>query len=599
MHTITHSALKTALLSLVLFFQCNIQLTGQCTNLCQKAGSNGPILSQKTINDINTGDFEKIKGAYAAIKSILSASDEHYLDEYYQGVGCFYFYYAYAKLTAELKTNPAFVKHLSENKDELFFSEQKAKTVLGYCQQIIENTHDVSCKQLRRGIFGSKVSEALLNNRREVFKKDIAKLQNALSAEEVDLFVAHFTIEVTAQEMIAWISVGRQNAANQEHEVTVEWNPDPSQGKQIRTIHFMAGENEKDVILKAARPTSVPFVSHLRIKPLETESNYDNNEDEYDFRTIIDKPDPNPKSFQLSFSTTKAGIDANKEGIAEEGDNCIVIDHYFDKGVLEHSNSQELNDIIFNKVLRRHLQKADLQGEGSVIEVIGYADGLKITSEIRNSYGFINNVRYYSKNKLDTNRNSLPAFMSLSANQQIKLNQELAFLRAFILRESIINAFRIDKHLITLHTDTTNVQNDSKKRRSHIRICSSLFTKDVMNKIYEEVLYLRDGGEYIPEPKAFADSEEYVLEPEIPANTDDQVLKPESFTNPKERASEPELPTNPGKQDYAFPEARVGNKIEVKNLFFEENMAEITVAHQPILNNLAEALKASSTVHIK
>ena len=604
--------MKKTILLLFLLLAGGLELLSQaqqCIDLCKYGPFKKDIMDDDIIFSLASRDIEELEDAYEEIDEVMVNEGRAFLRELKMGVGCFFYYYAFAKMIAIAEENSRFREYLYDVKrlDEEKYRKD-ALQALGFAETILETYKENFCTDEIDKIRGKKDRD---QNNIEIYKNDLKKIREILQpesrddppipidendSEKVSLEIIQISfvpekprIGETVRAIIEIVNKGEQKL---ETPIQINWYPNTSDRGNVET---------SPDIVNILPNASVPIQLSYQYSQVGS------------FQTVVELTAESIggliglKSTNITIRNDKGtterqskmvGVYLNQNGEVSisppktiyDSPPCMILNREFKVGDFNTSSSIEIDSLALKETLAPFINQRKNILNTLYIEITGYADKRTISGKYRvpTFLGIIKEEPYFSLNDSTLKYMTLGTFFNR--------NEHLAFIRAYILKKKILEWLGSDlnPNQIILRTQRKFDKNNS-SRGATIQICSDEFTGNDMTQLYDKAL-AEIGGEGEPEPEP--------INPVVinPTKADDQSIVRKG---PKVEEEKINPPTPELKKDEVTikglkkKELKVGQTIRIEQIQFKANEAILTNESLPTLDEISNFLKVYPDVVVE
>lgn len=479
----------------------------ECPNECQK---NFLIffkvneVSKQAINQIDAN--ENIEKIWRKLEEVRDSKDP--FDKVYNGVGCFFFYFAYAKLAGLVEKKTGFRRFLEEDmKRDVSIVKKEGYIAAGYALDILDiYRNDGDCKKEYEKIYSG------------VWERELKALQETLdpaSSPMPDIALSEFYIipESLNRGETAEIRIFIKNSGDKDINTTfsITWVPFKGHKGISKQVHPLKVSEDTTILFQypyyeLGKHTSSVFVDD---KDQVKESDETNNFLTKTVTVRLNEPPPPPtvKNEECTLKVignhqedknTPPEIVITFDGEIDEC-RCITYFYEFPPGIIQTYSSEKMDDRFFEKSLYPFLEEQGLSLKTANIVITGFADSIpfgdKKNRPLPPGMTEVPGGRYYKQ----SNKKKMTPMKPFN---EITNNLQLAYTRAVYVKTKIIRIFNLEEGDITIHTHTNQLEEGSRWRGAKLEICWNSNSGIDLNQ-FKELLdsTLKEEPMYVPEEK--------------------------------------------------------------------------------------------------
>ncbi len=263
---------------------------------------------------------------------------------------------------------------------------------------------------------------------------------------------------------------------------------------------------------------------------------------------------------------------------------CIEVTYEFPVSALKTESSDTLDQLLWEKFLPAFLQKNGLSLSECSATLLGRADKLQFNGpqDLPGNLTRIEGGFYYIKKAF-----GVPIRRYMKTFYRIRNNPELAYARAYYVKLKLIQVFGWEAKRIPIHVKVNQEERGSNWRGVTLRLCWPGISEEILKETEKSLYALLERTETVPKQRAIAILDTITHEKPIPDSSIADLLVEEE---PKVKV----VPTPPSIAPPRYYQnedtLQVGQVLQIKNIFFLTNKAEIDTSKTQLDAILAEIL---------
>lgn len=529
-----------SIFSILIFILSFQVLKAQCYDVCKKGpGNRKNVLKEKIINKIDKNQYE---AAFEKIDNILKHEGTGYFNEVHIGIGCFYFYYSYARLAAKIDEDPTFKKFIQKNYSENIVKE-RGKIAANYAEKIYEKYNNYPCPKLLEELAGKK------GEKWRKYKSELDIISEKFNGY-LDISINEFKLSEENEKLIANIKLKNIGTKSTQKPFSIIFELLENEATNSIQIKSLMPQEIITQRIVLESPSSGRYIARVKVNINEKERDNNNNKriKKFSIKPInepVVEDIPRQESYTYKISTNKNNyINVDEIQVSNYSRSCVELEHYFDILTFEHSTSEITNTTFLKDILAPYINSNQIKNIHFTIT--GYTDGRPVQNGLNHNLGKIVDEWYYKSGS--STRQLMKNFSKVTNNEQ------LAFIRAYLAKIYLLRYLNIDNSQISITTQQ-NSSYEAQNRKVNILICSNEFTKSDLTSL----------------------------------RISSKIKLPYQLTDTKDLIF----------SGFNFQNAPLGKIFPIKHLLFDVNDSTIQEKYFPILNTLYQALDFHRDINVE